>query len=111
MNEEWSFEDKSKRPLKVSAFLVLLFILGFALWAYFYPVTSSSALFWVGAILMGFPIFIAAEGLGSLGLNAKWLKNRSGFLRISFAIFWVLICMAIFGLVVGLLSSLVVAES
>ena len=111
MNEEWSFEDKSKRPLKVSAFLVLSFILGFALWAYFYPVFSYSVLFWVGAVLMGFPIYIAAEGLGSLGLNAKWLKDRSRFLRISFAIIWVLICMAIFGLVIGLLSSLVVAQS
>jgi len=111
MNEEWNFEDKSKRPLKVSAFLVLSFILGFALWAYFYPVTSFSALFWVGAILLGFPIYIAAEGLGSLGLNANWLKNKSRFLRISFAVFWVLICMALFALLIGLLSSLVVAES
>jgi len=111
MNEQWSFEDKSKRPLKVSVFLVLSFILGFALWAYFYPVISYSALFWVGAILMGFPIYVAAEGMGNLGLNAKWLKNRSRFLRISFAVLWVLICMALFVLLIGLLSSLVVAES
>lgn len=108
MSEEWSFEEKSKRPLKVSVLLVFSFILGFALWAYFYPVTSSSALFWVGVILMGFPIYVAAEGMGSLGLNARWLQNRSRFLRLSFAVFWVIFCMAVFGLLISLLSSLVV---
>lgn len=108
MREEWSFVEKSKRPLTVSVLLVFSFIFGFALWAYFYPVSSESALFWVGVILMGFPLYIAAEGMGSLGLNARWLQNRSRLLRLSFAVLWVIFCMAIFSLIIGLISSLVV---
>jgi hypothetical protein len=111
MNEEGAFQDQTKRPMKVAICLVISFFLGFALWSYFYPVIIYSAIFWVGAILIGIPFYVAAEGLGSLGLNAKWLNNWSRLLRICFAVFWVLICMAILGLVIGLLSSLVAPTS
>jgi hypothetical protein len=111
MNEERAFEYQTKRPLKVAIFLVLSFVLGFALWSYFYPVIIYSAIFWCGAILMGIPFYVAAEGLGSLGLNGKWLNNWPRPLRICFAVFWLLICMAVLGLVLGLLSSLIVSTS
>lgn len=111
MNDEWTLEGKSKRPIKVWGYLVLSFILGFASWAYFYPIIVYSAVFWVGAVLMGFPVYVAAESFGSLGLNVKWLNNWPRSLRISFGVFWILFFMAIFGLVIGFLSALVVPTS
>jgi hypothetical protein len=56
---------------------------------------------------MGLPALVFAEGLGSFGLNAQWLKKTPKFIRLSFGVFWVLICMAIFSLIIGLLTSMV----
>ena len=107
MSEGWIQENKSKRTAKVAAYLTLLFCAGFGLWAYFYPVAIYSAIFWLGVILMGIPIYIAAESIGSLGLNAKFVRKLSKFSRILFGVVWVLCGFAIFSLVVGLLSIMV----
>jgi len=110
MNEKFTFEGKSKKPIKVTVYLVLSFIIGFILWVCFYPVNAYSTIFWLGATVMGFPIYVAVEGLGALGLNAKWVKILPRFLRIIFGVFWVLVCISIIGLAIGLLSSML-AES
>ncbi len=108
--KEGTIVNGFKRPVKATALLVLSFALGFALWAYFYPVTTGSTIFWIGAVLMGVPIYCVAEGMGSLVLNAKYLNKWPRFLRISFGVVWGLSCIAVLGLVIFLLSSMLVEE-
>ena len=107
MTEGWTRENKSKKTIKLAAYLTLLFCLGFGLWVYYYPIAIYSPIFWLGVILMGIPIYIAAESIGSLGLNAKFVKELSRFSRILFGLVWILSGLVIFSLVVGLLSTMV----
>ena len=108
MNEEWNFEEKSSRSAKALILLIVSFVIGLAIWACFFPVVTYSAIFWVGAVLMGLPFYCAAEGLGSFGLERKFLKNWPRFLRLFYGVVWVLICMAICILFIGVLSSMLV---
>jgi hypothetical protein len=108
MNEEWNFEEKSSRSIKATVILIVSFVIGVSVWAYFFPVITYSAVFWVGIVLMGLPLYCAAEGLGNLGLDRKFLKNWPRFLRLTYGVIWVLICMAICIAVIGVLSSMLV---
>ena len=84
-----------------------MFVIGFVLWLSVYPVGYRSAIFWVGAVLMAIPGYVAGEGLGSLGLESKFAKKLPRVLRILFGVFWVLVCLVIFWLILGLLTSMV----
>ena len=85
----------------------LMFFLGLALWVVFTPVIYGSVIFWLGAILMGVPGYLAGEGLGSFGLGSNFIKNISRTGRIIFGVIWVLFCVSIYSLVLGGLSVLV----
>jgi len=108
MNEEWNFEEKSSRSIKALALLIVSFVIGLAIWAYFFPVITYSAVFWVGAVLMSLPLYCAVEGLGSFGLDRKFVKNWPILFRLFYGVVWVLICMAICISVVVALSSMLV---
>jgi hypothetical protein len=108
MNEEWNFEEKSSRSNKAVAVLIISFLIGLTLWAYFFPVVIYSGIFWVGAVLMGFPVYCAGEGLGSFGLDRKCIKSWPRFLRIIYGVIWVFLCMVIFIVIIGALSSMLV---
>jgi len=108
MNEKWNFEERLSRSIKSLVLLILSFVIGFALWFYFYPVVTNSVVFWVGAVLMGCPIYCAGEGLGSFGLNLKLLNSWPKSLRILFGVIWVLVCMTIFIIIIGALVSMLV---
>lgn len=87
--------------------LFSMFISGLALWFLLYPIKQYSIEFWTGVVLMIIPGLVAAESLGSLGLSADGVKKLPKVIRLIFGVFWVLLCLFIFGSVFGLLSSLV----
>ncbi len=108
MNEEWNLEGKSSRSIKAVVLLILAFMIGLAVWVYFFPIITYSPVFWLGAVLMGLPLYCAAEGLGSFGLDREFLNKFPRFLRIIYGVIWVLVCMAICIVVVCALSSMLV---
>jgi len=104
MNSQNIFRETQKTSKVAIAVLLMMFIGGFALWCVLYPVVYDSIIFWVGAVLMAIPGYIATESFGSLGLNAGFIKNLPRSARILFGVFWMLVCLLLFGLVLGLLS-------
>lgn len=108
MNEKCNLEEKSSRLIKAITILVVSFVIGVAVWAYFSPIITYSIVYWIGFILMGLPICCAAEGLVGLGLNWNFAKNWSRFLRLIYGVIWVLICMAACMIVINVLSSMLV---
>ena len=108
MKEDWNFEKKSTWSIKALFLSIFSFVIGFALWVYFFPVVSYSVIFWVGAVLMGCPVYCAGEALGSFGLELKFLNSWPKSLRILFGVIWVLVCMTIFIIIIGVLASMLV---
>ena len=88
--------------------LVLMFTTGFSSWLFLSPVTYGSALFWVGAVLMGIPGYVAGESLGSFGLESHFSNRLSSSARIIFGVFWILVCLLVYGIVLNYLSSMIV---
>lgn len=84
-----------------------MFVAGLSLWLLLYPVVSGSIIFWLGAVLMAIPSYVAAESLGSLGLGANFVKKLPQYARIIFGVLWVVICLLIISVVLGFLSSMV----
>lgn len=107
MNEEWSFEEKSSRPIYVTLGLILSFFLGVALWAFTYPLEKYSLVFWLGIALLILPIWCLAEGLGNLGLEARFIKRWPHSLRITFGVLWGIFCLVVLFSLLGALSSMV----
>lgn len=107
MDNQIIFSKESKSSKIAILILVAMFTSGFILWLFLYPVTSGSATFWAGAVLMAIPGYVAAESLGSWGLGSNFAKNLSGPAKIIFGVFWLLVCLIIFGLALRLLSSMV----
>ncbi len=56
---------------------------------------------------MAIPVYVAAESLGSFGLGASFVKRLPRSVRIIFGVLWVLICLLVISVVLGLLSSMV----
>ena len=107
MRNQLIFNEGPKSSKVAIAVLLAMFIVGFSLWLLLYPIVNGSIVFWVGAVLMIVPGYVAAENLGSLGLEANFLKELPRFARMLFGVFWVLLCLLIFGLVLILLSAMV----
>ncbi len=108
MKGDWNFEEKSTWSIKALVVSIFSFVIGFALWVYFFPVVSYSVVFWVRAVLMGCPIYCAGEALGSFGLELEFFNSWPKSLRILFGVIWVLVCMAIFIIIIGALASMLV---
>lgn len=101
------FSKNQKTSTLVVTVLVMMFIAGFFLWLILAPVVNGSFVFWSGIVLMVIPGFIAAESLGSLGLDSNFTKKMPKTLRIIFGVLWVIICLLLFSLVLAFLSSMV----
>ncbi len=108
MKGDWNFEEKSTWSIKALVLSIFSFVIGFALWVYFFPVVSYSVVFWAGSVLMGCPIYCAGESLGSFGLELEFLNSWAKSLRVLFGVIWVLVCMAIFIIIIGALASMLV---
>ena len=107
MERQVILSEEPKSSKLAIAILVAMFLAGFALWLVLYPVTSGSIVFWAGAVLMAVPGYVAVESLVSLGLGANFVKKLPRSARIIFGVFWVLICLLIISVVLGILSSMV----
>ena len=101
------FSEESKNSKLAIVILLAMFVVGFTLWLLLYPVASGPIVFWVGAVLMAIPGYVAVESLGSLGLEAEFVKKLPRFSRIIFGVFWLLICLLIISVILGFLSSMV----
>jgi hypothetical protein len=88
--------------------LVAMFTTGFSGWLFLSPVIFGSAIFWIGAVLMGIPSYVAGENLGSFGLDSRFANKLSSSARIMFGVFWILFCLLVYGVVLGFLSPMVV---
>ena len=109
MGKQIIFTEEQKISKIVVFLLVTSFVAGFVLWLFMYPISYGSLIFWVGAILMAIPGYVAGESLGSMGLMSNFSRNLPKVLRIFFGVFWVIVCLLIFGVVLGLLSSMIEA--
>ena len=109
MGKQIIFTEERKVSKIVILILITLFVAGFVLWLFMYPISYGSVIYWVGAVLMAIPGYVAGESLGSMGLTSNFARKLPKVLRIFFGVFWVIVCLLIFGVVLGLLSSMIEA--
>ncbi len=67
--------------------LVIMFTTGFSGWLFLSPVIFGSAIFWIGAVLMGIPSYVVGENLGLFGLDSQFANRLSSSARIMVGVF------------------------